>query len=254
MLFRSSELVLDETIDNNLRYVGANPNNYVTFNNELWRIVGVMNHIIDGNGKQESVLKLVRNESIGDYVLDADRRTKHWSISSLKDVLNTTYYNGLTIESQSMIKEALWNMGVRTGGGDGNDLPRTFYEKERGNVVFTGSSVTWNGKIALLYPSDYGFAVGGTDTNRTACLNKTFVDWRYSTCHTNNWLYTNKMRFLTLRNSQDFVYTYHIHSTGGLWFGQGNVAYPTYPAFYLKNNIQIISGNGTIENPFQLAI
>ncbi len=40
----------------------------------------------------------------------------------------------------------------------------------------------------------------------------------------------------------------------GLWFGQGNVAYPTYPAFYLKNNIQIISGNGTIENPFQLAI
>ena len=27
--------------DQNLRYVGANPNNYVTFNGELWRIIGV---------------------------------------------------------------------------------------------------------------------------------------------------------------------------------------------------------------------
>ena len=40
--------------DNNYRYSGSNPNNYVKFNNELWRIIGVI------NGK----VKIIRNEAI----------------------------------------------------------------------------------------------------------------------------------------------------------------------------------------------
>ena len=47
------ELYKDEHED--IRYYGANPNNYVSFNNELWRIIGV----IDGK------IKIIRNESIG---------------------------------------------------------------------------------------------------------------------------------------------------------------------------------------------
>ena len=49
----SEELVYDETEENNLRYIGANPNNYVSFNNELWRIIGVMNNIDDGTRKKQ---------------------------------------------------------------------------------------------------------------------------------------------------------------------------------------------------------
>ena len=36
-------LAYDGTTDNNLRYIGKDPNNYVTFNNELWRIIGIFN-------------------------------------------------------------------------------------------------------------------------------------------------------------------------------------------------------------------
>ena len=32
------------------RYIGANPNNYVKFNDELWRIIGVFG-VDDGTGK-----------------------------------------------------------------------------------------------------------------------------------------------------------------------------------------------------------
>ncbi len=39
---KSEELVYDETVDNNLRFIGTAPENYVWFNNELWRIIGVM--------------------------------------------------------------------------------------------------------------------------------------------------------------------------------------------------------------------
>ena len=46
------------------RYIGANPNNYVKFNDELWRIIGVFD-TDDGTGKVEKRLKIIRNESIG---------------------------------------------------------------------------------------------------------------------------------------------------------------------------------------------
>ena len=66
----TDELKFDNTADNNLRYVGANPNNYVSFNNELWRIIGVFNNIDDDTGMTETRLKIVRNESIGTYSWD----------------------------------------------------------------------------------------------------------------------------------------------------------------------------------------
>jgi len=59
---KKEELIDDETIDHNLRYVGASPNNYVRFNNELWRVIGVMNNVGDGNGNSETRLKIIRSE------------------------------------------------------------------------------------------------------------------------------------------------------------------------------------------------
>ena len=51
------------------RYIGANPNNYVKFNDELWRIIGVFD-VDDGTGKIEKRMKIIRNESIGNYSWD----------------------------------------------------------------------------------------------------------------------------------------------------------------------------------------
>ena len=51
------------------RYIGANPNNYVKFNDELWRIIGVFG-VDDGTGKIEKRMKIIRNESIGNYSYD----------------------------------------------------------------------------------------------------------------------------------------------------------------------------------------
>ena len=48
-------LKIDNTKDQNIRYYGSNPNNYVSFNNELWRIIGVF----DNN------VKLMRKNYLG---------------------------------------------------------------------------------------------------------------------------------------------------------------------------------------------
>lgn len=91
-------LAYDGTADNNLRYVGANPNNYVSFNGELWRIIGVMNNITDSNGNVESHIKIIRNDPIGDYSYDNkangtgssnnDNGSSYWWDSALKVALN----------------------------------------------------------------------------------------------------------------------------------------------------------------------
>ena len=63
----TDELKFDNTVDNSLRYVGADPNNYVSFNNELWRIIGAFNNIDNGTGTKETRLKIIRDEPIGKY-------------------------------------------------------------------------------------------------------------------------------------------------------------------------------------------
>ena len=190
----TDELKYDNTVDNNLRYVGAAPNNYVSFNNELWRIIGVMNNIDDGTGKKETRLKIIRDEPIGKYSWDnkasgtgsstSEYGSNDWSDSTLQIVLNEGPYwnrtsgscpsgqngattscdfstNGLTAEAKSMIGNAKWNLGgtaIYT-----SKLASHWYTYERGTDVYSGRPTEWIGKVGLMYPSDYGYATSGGD-------------------------------------------------------------------------------------------
>ncbi len=60
----SDEIIKDYS---GIRYIGKNPNNYVQFNGELWRIIGVMKDIENADGTKEDKVKLIRSESIGSY-------------------------------------------------------------------------------------------------------------------------------------------------------------------------------------------
>lgn len=51
------------------RYIGSSPNNYVTFNDEVWRIIGVFD-VDDGTGKVEKRIKIIRDNAIGSYSWD----------------------------------------------------------------------------------------------------------------------------------------------------------------------------------------
>ncbi len=100
----SSDLLTDTTSDKNIRYVGSNPNNYVSFNGEIWRIVGVFNNIGDGNNNTSSKVKIVRNESIGVISWDSsieddpnpgnkadNKGFNDYTISDLMHVLNSGF-------------------------------------------------------------------------------------------------------------------------------------------------------------------
>ena len=279
----TTELVDDETVDHNIRYIGANPNNYVSFNNELWRIIGVFNNIDNGSGTKETRIKLIRDESIGEYSWDTDNMND-WTDSTLKEVLNNgPYWNrtiglcpsgqnqvpipcdfsstGLTEEAKSMIGDAVWNLG---GSSTYNDVTTSmFYERERGTTVYSERPTKWIGKIGLMYASDYGYATsGGSTINRETCLNTVLYDWesdgdlQNNDCQNNDWLYKFRTYQWTLTpyastsNSAFYVYfDGNVRSNGTAAYGNA-----VSPALYLNSNVKISGGSGTESNPFVLSL
>ena len=148
------------------RYAGVNPNNYVRFNNEIWRIIGLVN-VKTEKGIEQRV-KIVRTDKVNGqkdfnkYCWDTNivnEYRNNWTTSKLKDMLNGIYYEsgigecyienenniqlmcnftgdgdlpvGLNETARNMIdKEVIWNIG---GSSTRNDVTANmFYERERG--------------------------------------------------------------------------------------------------------------------------
>ena len=159
-------LKIDNTPDQNIRYYGANPNNYVRFNNELWRIIGIF-----GNN-----VKLIRNDRLGWLSWDTSESTvnsgygiNQWGESKdtsgniyegadLQVYLNKMYYGGIEVTcyndlnntkttcpkdsngnflelddvAKNLIDNHTWNIGAMRYISRTNTL--TFYQAERGSV------------------------------------------------------------------------------------------------------------------------
>ena len=204
-------LKIDDTPDQNIRYYGSDPNNYVRFNNELWRIIGVFGDNV----------KLVRSEKLGDLSWDSSEfrvnggwGVNEWSQSDLKNYLNTMYYGGTTVTcygdtnnttttcptgtidetAKTLIDNYTWNTGAITWNDATivnqetfalNTVP--FYKAERGSVNgkicssgYTCNdtiirTTTWTGYVGLAYATDWAYASSESDceTNMNAGYNAT---------------------------------------------------------------------------------
>ena len=99
--------------DNNVRYIGKDPSNYVYFNCsdyanpsadtcELWRIIGVFNNVTKSDGSKENLVKIIRADSLGSYSWDykkngvgtstEDYGSNDWTDSQLMMMLNPANY------------------------------------------------------------------------------------------------------------------------------------------------------------------
>ena len=222
-------LKIDNTSDQNIRYYGSDPNNYVSFNNELWRIIGVF-----GNN-----VKLVRSESLGNLSWDSSESSvnggygvNEWSQADLQVYLNKMYYGGTSVTcyggsnnttttcptntldetSKNLIDNHTWKTGAINMGDVYDSTTESydtveFYKAERGSVNgkicnggdYCNDTVTrkteWTGYIGLPYPTDYAYASSESDceTNMNAGYNATasFPDEAFvnMTCKKNNWMH-----------------------------------------------------------------
>ena len=249
----TDELKFDNTTDNNLRYVGSNPNNYVSFNNELWRIIGVFNNIDDGTGKKETRLKIIRNEPYSVGIAWDSNNIDDWTTSSLQKELNGSYLNSIQSSSKDMIGNTKWQLG----GLNDYYTPKAFYDAERGTDVYSGRPTEWIGKVGLMYPSDYGYATSGSQAfSRENCLATKLGSFSQD-CYSNDWLYNSSYHQWTLTHHVWYPFSvFYVQSSGTLTFGQ-NVTWngvSASPTLYLSSNVKISGGDGSEVNPYTLSL
>ena len=280
-------LKIDNTSDQNIRYYGSNPNNYVRFNNELWRIIGVF-----GNN-----VKLVRSESLGQLSWDSSESSinegwgvNEWSQSALKNYLNTMYYGGTSVtcyggrnnqtttcptntldnNAKILIDNYTWNTGAIELGKASDTVE--FYKAERGSVngkiCSSGTSCNdtvtrtteWTGYIGLPYVTDWAYASSESvcETNMNAGINATASSpveaLANMTCKKNNWMSKN-IYYWTLSPYAFFANSYYVWFVGSAGSVNGTNAAnggAVFPTIYLKSNVLIESGTGTSSDPYIL--
>ena len=279
------------------RYQGNNPSNYITFNGEknAWRIIGVFEVETpngDGTYKREYKVKIVRDiaENVSWNYKSASEYKNDWTTSTLMTMLNSgPYYNrisgytqlacstgydttinssaicnyesnGLTTEAKNQISSTklyLGNIVYTSGGGYGNT--KEIYIQERSTNVHSGNSQTWDGKVALIYPSDYMYASSscynddtkkGYDEGGTSPYD---TDYRSENCRTTNWLFDQNNRYWSLSPYSIDINCVMFVTTGG-HVGIAGLTYTAglRPTVYLSSNVNYISGDGTIFNPFTI--
>ena len=254
----NTKVTVDSDNIREYRYSGLDVNNYVYFNCsdstneqnntncETWRIIGIFK---DDNGNEN--IKIVRNTTSTTMKWDSSSSctssnynncNQSWtsSTAAIRTYLNESYLTSLTSKAQNMIEEAKWYLGGVTYDATSVDL----YTQER-----NGS--TWPGKIALMYPSDYGYSVDDSYW-KTATGYGNFTSAIVGT----GWLYKT-----TNHSSNEWFFSPSADNTNGVayWLSDGDIGdFSTSangsvrPTIYLKSDVKITGGNGSSEQPYKL--
>ena len=255
------ELVVDDF--DNIRYIGADPANYIYFNCddynnptaetcEKWRIIGSFKDIEDSEGQTADRVKIMRDEFVSTNMVWDSNNVNNWATARLNTYLNGEYYNSLKNDTtKNMIDSVVWNLG---GSSTFNDVTaKMFYERERGTNVYGSNPTTWTGKIALIYPSDYGYATsGGSTTNREACLNKELYNWNsVSDCYNNDYIFDSSTGQWTLaHNSSSYNNAFYVYNNGNAFNYVANYVFGVRPVLYLESSALITQGDGSEASPF----
>lgn len=264
------ELYTDD--NDNIRYYGAEPNNYVYYNCtdinnqtsdtcELWRIMG----IIDGKVKiikDEALTPVTTDNQNGSSVTigtsrgfywnrvqQSGKNYNNWEDSTLQTYLNGTYYNSINDTYKNMISEETYYLGGATRSNDRSLSARGFYNAERDSTqVYSGNPGSTTQHIGLMYLSDYGYAAG------ESCFSTALYIYNIS-CRYSDYLFSGVSEWLQAPDASSSGNAATLNSAGNVSGYGGNVrstSLAVRPVLYLNSNVQITDGIGSQSNPFKL--
>jgi len=280
----SGDGVITKVTDNGTeqyRYQGNNPNNYVSFNNQLWRIIGYVpvclevspvteNTTINGIAfkqgeaqctKWENRVKIIKADPIGAFAYNKTNNTT-WNRSTIQGLLNTCYlgkkdgcdkycYAHQTTQGVCNYSQN----GINENDSYGNMIESVYYNTGIAGSYNLSSSnfyakeiikqVSEKSVTGLMYASDFGYAISGYTGNLG-----------YSSAYSqmgNNWLFGQSYEWTMTANSSSIPVL--VDHYGGL---DGNVnAYrgsAVRPVLYLQSNVNKLSGDGSIASPYTLGM
>lgn len=252
--------------DYGVRYKGNNPNNYIWYNGELYRIIGktpVCTAINTDNTcktwNNNGLVKIIRNDSIGGLVYNADTTSSStWVGSTIQKNLNECFLGQINSRNNTTCATYCYSYyssykpvakcdytqnGIATNG----DYNNMIYDGVYWNTGVSGSTSTTGKtqydkektsqtsktlKVGLMYASDYGYAMNSS--------------------YKNNWLFTKGYEWtMTAYSSSNPVY---VNNNGGLSYNNAYIGFAVRPVLYLKSNVYVISGDGSEGNPYKIML
>ena len=235
----------DGTSDNNLRYIGADPCNYVKFNCdssgncETWRIIGVMNGV-----SSDPVLKIVKNDNTLSRAWHS-KNNNTWVGSGMQTYLNNDY---LATSSSGVINDYVLSAQWPIGAIAYNGTVSTAY-------TAAGGTLSSSMSIGIMSATDYYYATSGTnDSTRNTCLTSSMSgNGITSTCYNNDYLFITGQNQWTIDKSSQGNSVVYISNSGKAVRGNATSSYRYRPVVYLKSNVRIkTDGEGTTSKPFEL--
>ena len=253
--------------ENGYRYEGKNPNNYIWFNNEYWRIIGVFDSASHGvSGK--NLVKIIRADVLDGLAWNKSNPNS-WDTSSLNKLLNGAYYNaqdgtssgycygysttetancdytkkGIQAGFRKMIASVTWHLG---GYSSTIATSSAFYGYERGTTVYSGRPTSTTGYIGLIYPSDYGYSVLASSCARTTKLDS----YNNATCAGQSWLYGKGYEWTLTPYSSKSNNVFTLDYYGRLHFSRVYYGFSSRPVLYLDASVYKIDGDGSLKNPY----
>ena len=253
--------------DYGVRYKGNNPNNYIWYNKELYRIIGktpVCTAVNTDNTcktwNNNGLVKIIRNDSIGGLVYNANTTSSStWVGSTIQKNLNECFlgqinsrnnttcetycYSYYTSSYKPVAKCDYTENGIATSG----DYYNMIYDGVYWNIGVSGltsttgktqydkektSQTSTTLKVGLMYASDYGYAMNSG--------------------YKNNWLFTKGNEWtMTAYSSSHPV---RVSNFGGLSSSDASIGSAVRPVLYLKSNVYVISGDGSEGNPYKIML
>lgn len=280
----SGDGVITKVTDNNTeqyRYQGNNPNNYVSFNNQLWRIIGYVpvclevspiteDTTINGTSfkqgeaqctKWENRVKIIKADPIGAYAYNKTSNAT-WNGSTIQGLLNSCYLgkkDGCSKYCYAyQTTQGVCNYsqnGINENDSYGNMIESVYYNTGIAGSYNLSSSnfyakeiikqVSEKSVTGLMYASDFGYAISGYTGNLG-----------YSSTYSqmgNNWLFGQSYEWtMTAYNASRPV---SVSYDGGLF--DNSYAYRGYavrPVLYLQSNVSKLSGDGSMASPYVLGM
>ncbi|MCI9233314.1 MAG: prepilin-type N-terminal cleavage/methylation domain-containing protein [Bacilli bacterium] len=225
---RNGIIVTD--LDGNKRFAGSDPNNYISFNGDLFRIIGVF----DGKMK---IMQYNFYGSTGKISWNGGNLNDWNQPGTLNITLNGTYWNSISSEYQNAVDQNhIWNIG---GIDNSNMMRSNFYRAE--------NTKQWTGNVGLMSVADFAYA-------SSYCNDSINLNSVNNACTSNNWMLPtnyNQWTITPYTGDQNNVWIFVVNGSFFTAYNSNN-AHGVRPVLFLNQDIRIIGGNGTNSNPYIL--
>ncbi len=194
-----------------------------------------------GNMSQADIIAYHWNADTSIY----EYGSNDWTTSELNKInLNTNYLNYLGESWSNMIAYTTWHLGGMEIEPI-NETAKDFYIAERNNSGYADNPTVSDGKIGLMYVSDFGFAADPS----------LWINPIISNLENNNWLSLGLNEWtITPGSIPGFIFHLYIGRLAVTLADNVDIGIvnSVRPTFYLKPSVLITSGDGSMDNPYRI--